>query len=120
MRTLLTALAVIVLAASLAAPLRADEDCDNVVKALEDALAVSAKGFDETMAQLKRTMSQGGDDKTKASVKNTFCSVVGEMLGTSRAARAVAAECSAAQRPAFASLDKSIQEIETAIDNTCK
>ena len=100
-------------------PARADEDCDNVVKALEEALSIANTNFDQTMDQLKKTMSGGSDDKTKATVKNTFCSVGGEMLGTSLALRAVAQQCSK-PRATLASLDKSIKEMETAIDGTCK
>jgi hypothetical protein len=57
---------------------------------------------------------------TKTTVKNTFCSVSGEMLGASLAFRAVAQQCGRGQRAALASLDKSIKEMETAIDGTCK
>jgi|307.fasta_scaffold354356_2 hypothetical protein len=107
--------------AAAATPLRADEDCDNVIKALNEAVSIASKSFDTTMDELKQAMSQGpADDKKKASVKNTFCSAVGEFLGTSRASRAVAAECGASQRAALAQFDKSIREIETAIENTCK
>ena len=74
-------------------PVRADEDCDNVVKALEDAQLVATKTVDQTMDDIKKATGQPADDKRKASVKNTFCSVSGEYLGTTRAFRAVAAEC---------------------------
>ena len=74
-------------------PVRADEDCDNVVKALEDAQLVATKTVDQTMDDIKKATGQPADDKKKASVKNTFCSVSGEYLGTTRAFRAVAAEC---------------------------
>jgi len=101
-------------------PVRADEDCDNVVKALEDAQLVATKTVDQTMDDIKKSTTQPADDKKKASVKNTFCSVVGELLGASRASRAVAGECGANQRAALAQFDKSIKEIEGAIDSTCK
>ncbi len=122
MKVLMTAVAATALVGFLAAgaPLRAGDDCDTVVKALEEAVAIANKNFDETMAELKKTMSQPADDKKKASVKNTFCSISGELLGTTRAMRAVAGECGANQRAALASLDKSIKEMETAIDGTCK
>jgi maltooligosyltrehalose synthase len=98
----------------------AAEDCETVVTALTEAVSIAQKNFETTMEELKQTMSQPADDKKKASVKNTFCSVVGELLGTSRASRAVAGECGANQRAALAQFDKSIKEIEGAIDSTCK
>jgi hypothetical protein len=103
-------------------PVRADEDCDNVVKALEDAQLVATKTVDQTMDDIKKTTGQPADDKQKASVKNTFCSVSGEYLGTTRAFRAVAAECLTGNKKSstLASLDKSIKEMETAIEGTCK
>jgi hypothetical protein len=103
-------------------PVRADEDCDNVVKALEDAQLVATKTVDQTMDDIKKTTGQPADDKQKASVKNTFCSVSGEYLGTTRAFRAVAAECLTGNKKSstLASLDKSIKEMETAIEVTCK
>ena len=100
-------------------PAAADEDCDTVVKAITEALAIATKNFETTMGELKETMSKPGDDKTKAAVKNKFCSAGGEMLGTTQALRAVAGECSK-DRSALASLDKSIGEIDTAVDGTCK
>jgi hypothetical protein len=103
-------------------PVRADEDCDNVVKALEDAQLVATKTVDQTMDDIKKATGQPADDKRKASVKNTFCSVSGEYLGTTRAFRAVAAECLTGNKKSstLASLDKSIKEMETAIEGTCK
>jgi len=99
---------------------RADDDeCKTVVNALNEAIAISTKNFEATVDEVKKIMGQSADDKAKATVKNKFCSASGELLGTSRAIRAVAGECSL-QRSAIASLDKSISEIETAIDSTCK
>ena len=100
-------------------PAAADEDCDTVVKAVTEALAISTKNFEMTMGELKETMSKSSDDKTKATVKNKFCSAGGEMLGTTQALRAVAGECTK-DRTALASLDKSIGEIDTAVDGACK
>jgi len=102
------------------APLFADEDCDNVTKALEEGVAISLKDFETTMADLQKTMREPADDKKKATVKNTFCSASGEFLGFSRAARAVASICASKQRSALAAFDKSIKEMESAIDKTCK
>jgi hypothetical protein len=100
-------------------PATADEDCDTVVKAVTEALAIATKNFETTMGELKETMSKSADDKTKAAVKNKFCSAGGEMLGTTQALRAVAGECSK-DRSALASLDKSVGEIDTAVDGACK
>ena len=97
---------------------RADEDCDNVVSDLEEALAIATKNFDETMAGLKKLASEA-DDKKKASIKNAFCSASGELLGISRGLRAVAAVCGPKRRTALASMDKSIGEMDAAIDKTC-
>lgn len=113
---------VIAAALLLAAPARADEDCDAVVKALEDAQLVATKTLDQTMEDIKRATNEPADDKKKASVKNMFCSASGEYLGNTRAFRAVMAECleGAKRRASLSSLDKSIKEMETAIANTCK
>jgi hypothetical protein len=122
MKVLTMAAAAAALLGVLAAPgpLVAEEDCDNVTKALEEGVAISLKDFETTMADLKKTMNEPADDKKKAAVKNTFCSASGEFLGFSRAARAVAQVCAGNQRSALAAFDKSIKEMETAIDNTCK
>jgi len=122
MKVLVTAAATAALLGVLAAPapLFADEDCDNVTKALEEGVAISLKDFETTMADLQKTMSGPADDKKKAAVKNTFCSASGEFLGFSRSARAVASVCASKQRSALAAFDKSIKEMETAIDKTCK
>jgi hypothetical protein len=97
-----------------------EEDCETVVTALNEAMAIGTKNLEATVDELKKTMSQSADDKSKAAVKNKFCSASGELLGASRAVRAVAGECGPKQRVALASLDKSITEMETAIDGTCK
>ena len=104
--------AVIAAALLLAAPARADEDCDAVVKALEDAQLVSTKTLDQTMGDIKRATSEAADDKKKTSVKNMFCSASGEYLGNTRAFRAVMAECLEGdkRRASLSSLDKSIKE----------
>ncbi|MEA2923001.1 MAG: hypothetical protein QOD25_123 [Alphaproteobacteria bacterium] len=124
MKVSMVAVAAIVLIGFLAAgaPSRADEDCDTVVEALEDAQLVATKTVDEAMDEIKKSTTQPADDKKKASVKNTFCSVSGEYLGTTRAFRAVASECLKGNKKSttLASLDKSIKEIETAIAGTCK
>jgi hypothetical protein len=117
MKVLITAAATAALLGVLAAPapLFAEEDCDNVTKALEEGVAISLKDFETTMADLKKTMSEPADDKKKAAVKNTFCSASGEFLGFSRAARAVAQVCAGNQRSALAAFDKSIKEMESAL-----
>jgi hypothetical protein len=105
--------AVIAAALLLAGPARADEDCDTVVKALEDVQLVATKTLDQTMDDIKKATSEPADDKKKASVKNSFCSASGEYLGTTRAFRAVAAECLEGdkRRASLSSLDKSIKEM---------
>jgi hypothetical protein len=104
-----------------AAPSRADDDdCETVVNALNESMSIGNKNFETTLDELKKIMSQPADDKTKSVVKNKFCSASGELLGISRAIRAVVGECGAKQREAIASLDKSVKEMETAIDGTCK
>ena len=122
MKQFATATAATALIALLAAsaPARA-EDCETVVTALTEAVAIATKNFETTMDELKQIMSQGAaDDKKKSTVKNLFCSASGEVLGASRATRAAAAACGEAQKSALAQFDKSIKEMETAIGNTCK
>ena len=124
MQQRMTVIAAIALTAWFAAnvPSRADDDCDTVVTSLQDAQSVATKTVEQTMDEIKKVTTQPTDDKRKASVKNVFCSVSGEYLGTTRAFRAVVAECLKGSKRAstLSSLDKSISEIETAIDNTCK
>jgi hypothetical protein len=122
MRALCAALAAgaLIVCFAAATPLRADEDCDNVTRDLGEAIAIALKNFDQTMADLKKIMSEPADDKKKATVKNTFCSVSGEFLGASRAARAVTEVCAGRQSAEIASFEKSIKEMETAIGNTRK
>jgi hypothetical protein len=119
MKALLTALGAVALTGVVAAgsPARADEDCDNVVKALDEAISIATKSLEETVAGLQKIMSEPADDKKKASVKNIACSATGEFLGTARATHAVAAICRPDQR---AAIEKSIKEMEAKIDNTCK
>jgi hypothetical protein len=121
MKRIISAAAAVALAGLFAAgaPARADEDCDNVVRDLTEAISIANKNFETTMGELKKIMSEPADDKKKAMVKNTFCNSSGEVLGTSRAMRAIAGEC-AGKRADIASLDKSIKEMETAIGGTCQ
>jgi hypothetical protein len=102
------------------APLRADEeDCETVLTDLTEAISIANKNFETMMDELKK-MSQSADSKTRATIKNRFCSASGELLGTSRATRAVAGECGPKHSGDLAAFDKSIKEMETAIDDTCK
>jgi hypothetical protein len=121
MKLINSAAAATVLIALLVAlvPARADEDCDNVVRDLTEAISIANKNFATTMGELKKLVSEGADDKKKATVKNTFCSASGEMLGSSRAMRAIAPDC-AGKAADIASLEKSIKEMETAIVGTCE
>ena len=112
---------VVVVLLAIAAPSRADEeDCKTVINDLNDTIEIATKNFQTMLDDLKNMMSQSADDKTKATVKNRFCSASGELLGTSRATRAVAGECGPTQSASLASLDKSINDMESAIDGTCK
>jgi hypothetical protein len=98
------------------APLRADEeDCETVLRDLTEAIEIAAKNFDTMMDELKKMVSQSTDDKTRAVIKNRFCSATGELLGTTRAARAVAGEC-----PKQTVSLPAIKDLETAINDTCK
>jgi hypothetical protein len=119
MKILPTAAIACVLATLLGAgaPLRADEDCDSVVTALEEAISIATKNLEQTVSELQKMMSEPADDKKKAAVKNIACSATGELLGTARASHAIAAICRPEQG---AAIDKSIREMETKIDNTCK
>jgi hypothetical protein len=123
MKRLMTGALAIALIALLAtgAPLRADEeDCETVLNDLTEAIAIATKNFETMVEELKKMMGQSADDKTKAQVKNRFCSASGELLGTSRATRAVAGECGPKQAASLASYDKSIEEMQTAVTGTCK
>jgi hypothetical protein len=123
MKALTTGVLAVTLAALLATsvPVRAEEeDCETVLNDLNEAIDIATKNFETMMDELKKMMSQSADDKTKSTVKNRFCSASGEMLGTSRAVRAVAGECGAKGTSAAATLDKSIKDAEAAIESTCK
>jgi hypothetical protein len=123
MKLLSTAAGAFVLCGLLAVtpPLRAEEeDCQTVINDLNDTLGIAHKNFESMFEDLKKLMSQAADAKTKATVKNRFCSASGELLGTSRATRAVVGECGSNQAAALAGLDKSIKDMETAIEGTCK
>jgi hypothetical protein len=98
----------------------AEEDCETVLNDLNEAIDIATKNFETMLDELKKMMGQSADDKTKATLKNRFCSASGEMLGTSRAVRAVAGECGGKQNDAIATLEKSIKDAEAAIDSTCK
>lgn len=115
-----TGIALTLSAAMPAYSIEDEEECEAVLKDLGEAIAIANKNFDTTMAELKQLMSGPADDRKRATVKNTFCSASGEMLGSSRVMRIAVAVCDPKKRAAIASLDKSIAEIETAIDNTCK
>ena len=114
--------AVIAAALLLAGPARADEDCDTVVKALEDVQLVATKTLDQTMDDIKKATSEPADDKKKASVKNSFCSASGEYLGTTRAFRAVAAECLEGDNrtQTLSGLDRSIRQLQSQVDKNCE
>jgi hypothetical protein len=123
MKLLSTASGALVLCGLLAvaAPLRAEEeDCKTVINDLNDTLGIAHKNFETMFEDLKKLMAQSADDKTKATVRNRFCSASGELLGTSRATRAVVGECGPDLAASLAGLDKSIKDMETAVEGTCK
>jgi hypothetical protein len=121
MRMLLAAFVAAALCALPTVAARADDDdCTTVINDINEALEIATKNLQETLSGLKKIMSEGADDRKKLEVKNSFCSASGEMLGTSRALRAVVAVCGPDRRDAIASLDKSIAEMETSIGGTCK
>ena len=103
-------------------PARSGDDCDTVMDSLKEEVEIATKNLDASMEDLKKSMTPNADEKKKASVKNIFCSISGEYLGTSRAFRAVSAECvePAKKAETLASLDKSIKQIEASLDSTCK
>jgi hypothetical protein len=86
---------------------RAAEDCDTVVKSLNEALQIALNNYKATLDELKN----------KPSVKNAFCSASGEYIGTVRVFRVVAAEC---RKGDLAELDKAIKGLDDLVDNTCK
>jgi hypothetical protein len=103
-------------------PARSDDDCDTVLKSLKEGIDIATKNFDASMEDLKKSMTPDADDKKKAAIRNHFCSISGEYLGTTRAFRAVTAACGEGgkQNEALASLDGSIKQIEASLDSTCK
>lgn len=119
--TAVKAFAVSALALALLAgtPARAD-DCDDVMKRVEDAVQVANQVLQADLADIKQK-GQPADDKAKATFKNTFCSASGEFLGTSKAYRAVAAEClkGGKRRDTLASLDSSIGQLGDSLRQTC-
>ena len=90
-----------------ASPLRADEDCDTVVKSLNEVLQIALSNYKATLEELKN----------KPAVKNAFCSASGEYIGTARVFRVVAAEC---RKGDLAELDKAIKGLDDLVDHTCK
>ena len=89
------------------APLRADEDCDTVVKSLNEVLQIALNNYKATLDELKN----------KPAVKNAFCSASGEYIGTARVFRVVAAEC---RKGDLVELDKALKGLDDLVDNTCK
>jgi hypothetical protein len=87
--------------------LRADEDCDTVVKSLNEALQIALNNYKATLDELKN----------KPAVRKAFCSASGEYIGTARVFRVVAAEC---RKGDLVELDKAIKGLDDLVDNTCK
>jgi hypothetical protein len=104
-------------------PALGEEDCDTVMDSLKEEVEIATKNLETSMEELKKSMTPDADQKKKASVKNRFCSISGEYLGTSRAFRAVSAICleeDSKKRETLASLDKSIKQMESSLESTCK
>ena len=121
MRTSMTTAAVAAIALVLAAlPVRGGEECDSMIETMDEAVQVASKVTDLEMAEI--TKSKPETDAQKASVKNRFCRTSGEFLGTSRAYRAIAAECLQGnkRRSTLAALDEAIKKVEGSIAETCK
>ena len=96
-------------------PAHAGDDCDDVLRDANDAIQIATKNYQQSIETVKA-------NPNKASAKNLFCAVTGEYLGTSTAFRAIVSAChpDGSQRGALASLDKSIKEIQEALDGACK
>jgi hypothetical protein len=93
----------------------ARSDCKTVVQDMKDAIQVAAKNYGQSIEEIK-----AATDKAKA--RSHFCAITGEFQGTATAYRAVVNECSSGseRREELASLDKSIGDLQAAIDSTCK
>ena len=96
-------------------PARADDDCDDVIRDANDAIQIATKNYQQSIETVKANPS-------KASATNLFCAVTGEFLGASTAFRTIVNAChpDGSQRDALASLDKSIKDIQAALDGACK
>jgi hypothetical protein len=103
-----------------AAPVRGAEECDSIIETMDEAVQVVSKVTDLEVAEI--TKNKPETDAQKTSVKNRFCMASGEFLGTSRAYRAVAAECLQGSKrgSTLASLDEAIKKVGGSIAETCK
>jgi hypothetical protein len=119
MKFTMTALAVAALMLS-GTPALSDDDCDDVLSSMEDAVLVATKVLEMQMAEVSKLQPQTDDEK--ASMKNKFCSASGEFVGVSRVSRYVSNECLKGnkRRDTVASLDKSIKELRETIEKTCR
>jgi hypothetical protein len=117
MTTAAAAAVALVLAAP---PVRGAEECDSIIETMDEAVQVAGKVAELEVAEI--TKNKPETDAQKVSVKNRFCMASGEFLGTSRAYRAVAAECLQGnkRRSTLASLDEAIKKVEDSIAQTCK
>lgn len=103
-----------------AAPMaRADDDCDDAVDSVDDAVQIASKILGAEMADVTRKKPE--NDSERAEIKGRFCSASGEFLGISRAYRSVVADCTrgAKRRNSLAQLDDSIKSLEKSIRETC-
>ena len=112
--------AAVAIALTLAMPAARADDCETVLENVEDAVQIATKVLEGNLEYVIK--QKPTDDKEKASVKSRFCAASGEFLGTSRAYRAIAAECLRGNklRQTVASLDQSIKSLEKSIADTCE
>jgi hypothetical protein len=99
--------------AALAGPARSD--CESVLDDMKDGIEVAAKNYEQSIEEIK-----GASDKAKA--RSHFCAITGEFLGTATAFRTLVRECVSRneQQELIASLDKSIKDLQSAVDTACK
>jgi hypothetical protein len=93
----------------------ARSECEAVIQDMKDAIEVSAKNYGQSIEEIKSASDQ-------AKAKSHFCAITGEFLGTATAFRALVRECTSREesRETIASLDKSIKDLQGAIDTACK
>lgn len=114
MKTLMALAAATTIALATSAGL-ARSDCESVLDTMKDGIEVAAKNYEQSIEEIK-----SASDKAKA--RSHFCAITGEFLGTATSFRALVRECVARdeRRDLIASLDKSIKDLQSAVDTACK